>query len=518
MRTDSNYREETMLKEAQARAANRAKKDAEKQVRKAYDAKVAAPAPAALSKPPAVPAPKAPKPAPKAPKPAPKAAKLPVADPGVQAAIQRIKTRVAGKPTAAPAVAAPALKKPASPSAIAKIKLAKSKPPKSVYDSVRAGINANIGNLPAKAAQVVQIRRMSAITPRAVHFAQTRHGDGTFEVGTNPLSIYRKASRVVPWVNRASEAAGDLGDIAAGKKPKDPFYKKSWFKRTVQTAAIAAPVGAYALTLKQRGRAARGEAPIPGLAGKIANRGDKVLKKFNLQAITPRAKHFAQKEEKLKGHFRRNWGKYALGAGVVGANVLAARSLAKDYRKLSRGVPSQKKAGHSRATHGFANAVGDAAEKILVGRTVKKMSALTPRAKHFAYNGDALEKGWDLRDARGRSARVYAPGSRRRERREKEWGEKTDNIRLVRNVAIAGTAAGLAGSALLARKGKADARTLKSQYRAKVRKAGGPRMPSKPVPVVDTVRVPVLPPQRKIKLPGREPGSNVTAFPTQKRA
>jgi hypothetical protein len=51
-------------------------------------------------------------------------------------------------------------------------------------------------------------------------------------------------------------------------------------------------------------------------------------------------------------------------------------------------------------------------------------------------------EGWDVRDPRGRSARVFAPGSRKRERRPKEWHEKTENERKLWK---AGIAAGVLG-------------------------------------------------------------------------
>jgi len=49
--------------------------------------------------------------------------------------------------------------------------------------------------------------------------------------------------------------------------------------------------------------------------------------------------------------------------------------------------------------------------------------------------------GWDLRDARGKSARVFAPGAKRRERRQAEWHEKKDNQKKL--IAGAGVAAAL---------------------------------------------------------------------------
>ncbi|MDR1282393.1 MAG: hypothetical protein LBK99_16460 [Opitutaceae bacterium] len=62
-------------------------------------------------------------------------------------------------------------------------------------------------------------------------------------------------------------------------------------------------------------------------------------------------------------------------------------------------------------------------------------------------SAEARARGWDVRDARGRSARVYAPGSGERQRRKKTWGEKADNLRLVRNIAIAAAGIGLGGAA-----------------------------------------------------------------------
>jgi len=49
--------------------------------------------------------------------------------------------------------------------------------------------------------------------------------------------------------------------------------------------------------------------------------------------------------------------------------------------------------------------------------------------------------GWDLRDARGKSARVFAPGAQKRMRRPAEWHEKKDNQKKL--IAGAGVAAAL---------------------------------------------------------------------------
>jgi hypothetical protein len=77
----------------------------------------------------------------------------------------------------------------------------------------------------------------------------------------------------------------------------------------------------------------------------------------------------------------------------------------------------------------------------------KILSAKLQRLREFDLF--ARESGWDVRDPRGKSARVYAPGSRTRVRREKYWHEKTENQRKIMIAAGVGAAAigGLGGVA-----------------------------------------------------------------------
>lgn len=76
---------------------------------------------------------------------------------------------------------------------------------------------------------------------------------------------------------------------------------------------------------------------------------------------------------------------------------------------------------------------------------------LSSRAREIRF--DLTAPNWDVRDERGRSARVFAPGARPRQRREKDWHERVDNIRLLGLLgAGAGAAAGLGAGALLWRK------------------------------------------------------------------
>jgi hypothetical protein len=68
-------------------------------------------------------------------------------------------------------------------------------------------------------------------------------------------------------------------------------------------------------------------------------------------------------------------------------------------------------------------------------------------ATHFDEMADLV--GWDLRDPRGRSARVFAPPARRRMRRQKEWYEKEENRRKIRAALAAIAVPGLLGGGAL---------------------------------------------------------------------
>jgi hypothetical protein len=77
----------------------------------------------------------------------------------------------------------------------------------------------------------------------------------------------------------------------------------------------------------------------------------------------------------------------------------------------------------------------------------------TPASRLLHFDVDAAMAGWDIRDPRGKSARVYAPGSRRRHRRPKEWHERKENRdKLAAAAVIAAGVGGLAVGTKLGRK------------------------------------------------------------------
>ncbi len=87
-----------------------------------------------------------------------------------------------------------------------------------------------------------------------------------------------------------------------------------------------------------------------------------------------------------------------------------------------------------------------------------KIMGLSARLKNSVRTFDMYQdyygtQGWDLRDARGNSARVFSPTAKKRNRRPAEWYEKKEGERkILGGLALAGTIAGTAGGVLVGRK------------------------------------------------------------------
>ena len=129
-----------------------------------------------------------------------------------------------------------------------------------------------------------------------------------------------------------------------------------------------------------------------------------------------------QKREWEKAWFHRAVGGAATGGALLGGALLTSKTkFGQDHL-----LPWVKAAHNTVKPFGLTLA-----------------SAKLSRLKQFDL--DAALSGWDVRDPRGRSARVFAPGSRPRFRREKEWHEKKENREALLKGAIVGT--GLLGAA-----------------------------------------------------------------------
>ena len=137
-----------------------------------------------------------------------------------------------------------------------------------------------------------------------------------------------------------------------------------------------------------------------------------------------------QKREWEKAWFHRTVGSAAAGGALIGGALLTSKTkFGQDHL-----LPHLKKADAAAQKYG-----------------VSLFAAKLRRLKQFDL--DAALSGWDVRDPRGRSARVFAPGSRPRFRRPKEWHEKKENREALLKGAIVGTGLlGVAGGAVAARK------------------------------------------------------------------
>jgi hypothetical protein len=134
---------------------------------------------------------------------------------------------------------------------------------------------------------------------------------------------------------------------------------------------------------------------------------------------------FARAEHEALVRLKKTAGARALGGGLAGAALLGGASYA-------------------------AALVGRKAERGKQKVEMEKKKFTTPGSRVISFDSTAADAGWDVRDPRGRSARVFAPGSRKRVRREKSWAEEVSNERALWKAGIAGAglAAGAAGIAV----------------------------------------------------------------------
>ena len=238
-------------------------------------------------------------------------------------------------------------------------------------------------------------KELASVLRRYVMFNERDAATGIYGASDKFATQYRRARRLMPWVNRGQSAAEDIGDIASGREVKDPFYKKGWFKYGAAAAAAATPFAA----VRRWNKLAVQDATFPN----------------SIAAMHP-----------LTGRVQERF----LKAGRSLDSWMVKRKLTK------------------------APVLTDPTKAPLFASKLQeiRMVRLRSRVRAIMFDMQSEDRGWDLRDARGRSARVYAPGSRRRERRQKDWSEKTDNIRAVRNAAIGAAVLGAAGTGVLGRK------------------------------------------------------------------
>jgi hypothetical protein len=184
-----------------------------------------------------------------------------------------------------------------------------------------------------------------------------------------------------------------------------------------------------------------------------------------------------KKREWEKSWFQNYIAQGALAAGALGTAFLWRRGIKNPNSRLGKVVGNvnsgikRTKEDMRKAAGDFMNSAGAWTDK--QQPFIKKLAARQKGLKHF--DAIAESAGWDLRDPRGRSARVFAPGSRRRERREKEWYERSENERKLWMAGLAGTAL-VGGAGAIAAVRLAKGKSLVPSWMMK-RKAAMPEAP-----------------------------------------
>jgi hypothetical protein len=138
--------------------------------------------------------------------------------------------------------------------------------------------------------------------------------------------------------------------------------------------------------------------------------------------------------------------------------------------------PSKLKAGSEAAGRrksfcarmgGMPGATSKGGELTPKGAALRRWNCMAIQA--LTQFADPLDVGWDIRDARGNSARVFAPQAGQRDRRPKRWHEKVENERkLWAGAALTSTLAG--GAAMRKLMGRQVTNAVKAE-RAKIRAA-----------------------------------------------
>ena len=203
----------------------------------------------------------------------------------------------------------------------------------------------------------------------------------------------------------------------------------------------------------------------------------------------------------LKREWQKAWVKNAAGAAVGLAGIAVAKHTLKrnpamraDLGRAWAGIKGEAVTPRNpvlKKVVGARNAVMDKVSDVTSGRVGSKIGGAWKKAtdwdKHFEATAPALVSlaaklnligfdiqtdlaGWDLRDARGRSARVYAPGARARDRREKKWHERVDNIRRIAvGGAVGAGALGVAGGVMIGRSNPKLVRSVVKTTKKKIK-------------------------------------------------
>lgn len=281
-------------------------------------------------------------------------------------------------------------------------------------------------------------------------------------------AVHAKAKVVSRWAGRGSGLLRDVKDTVTGAAPRRDAsgrtqkkeWQKPWFERhakeLVTTAALVGGGLAYRRSPMVRQQVDRARAAGEGAMGKV--------RKWAEDRIgSPSPLHVAAAPAS-----QRPATTFPKGRAFVAPPIAGKRKVAQVADRARR--PGALKKGDLYAQPPSVKKPWSTAP----GEMPRHMSAAI---EHLCIMLDdaSADAGWDVRDPRGRSARVFAPGSGRRDRREKRWYEHVGNERKLWAVGLG--AAALAGGGLAAEvlKKKPGLVGLRPPVKAAVRSIRAPK-------------------------------------------
>jgi hypothetical protein len=271
-------------------------------------------------------------------------------------------------------------------------------------------------------------------------------------------SIHGQAKTVTRWADRGTGIVKDTAAHLSGKpREKDAFgrqkkreWEKPWFGRHVKELAATGALISGGLAYRNSPLVKHTVDKMVGHGRDLFNKGAQKLGFKPAPPVVQAAKPFFSKSKAFtvdpptgkRSTYTRT--KDGLKTVKPGDKVRG---------KLHASVPAPRKPGYTIPADPFPRHMS-----AVMDRAITAFAATFPSLHHSTtpsfhrFDAQASDAGWDVRDPRGRSARVFAPGSRPRDRREKKWHEKLDNERLLWGAGLLGTAALAAGGAHMATK------------------------------------------------------------------
>lgn len=150
------------------------------------------------------------------------------------------------------------------------------------------------------------------------------------------------------------------------------------------------------------------------------------------------------REPGKKRFYEKSWFKSALMAAPLASTIFISRQRQLYYRKTGKDLLDKFLPEKWRGKIPMpGTSLSDGRKRIeFAGTSAGAEAGWETKRRLWEEAMVAGRNDWQIRDARGRSARVYAPGSRPRQRREKKWYERTAALK---TIAALGLGVGLAG-------------------------------------------------------------------------